>query len=287
MSEKASIYHKIMAAVRMRVGIHPAMLRAVGLARSLGGEVALVHAMEKMETVAPTPEMAHRRFEELKATYPQITSTHLEMGPPWNVIVATARQANADLVAISTHTHSQLAALVGTYSDQVLHHADRDVLVTRTERYTADQVPGNYRHILLAVDLQENHRTIAERAVALADHQGAHLSLLHVVDHYPALRDNNDIYREDVDPFSRQKHIKGERLASLAQSLGAVNATLEVLVTSEAAHHAIPPYAKEKGVDLIVIGAHKPSTLDRLLGSIADHVVHHAPCDVLVVHIPS
>ncbi len=287
MGEASFIYHKIVAALRARPGIHPAMLRAVGLARSLAGEVTLVHAMEREETIAPAPDVVHQRFKELKAIYPKITSISLETGSIWNVIVETARKTHADLVAISTHMHSQFAALVGTYSDQVLHHADRDVLVTRTERYTVDQVPENYRNILLAVDLQENHTTIAQRAIALAKNQGARLSLLHVVDHYPSLRDNDDVLREDVDPIAHQREVKGARLAQFARDMGVGDATQEVVVTSDAAHHAIPAYAKAKGVDLVVIGAHKPTTMDWLLGSIADNVVHHAPCDVLVVHIPS
>jgi nucleotide-binding universal stress UspA family protein len=42
-------------------------------------------------------------------------------------------------------------------------------------------------------------------------------------------------------------------------------------------------YAKENGVDCIVIGSHKPGLIDYLLGSTAARVVRHAPCAVHVL----
>ncbi len=43
-------------------------------------------------------------------------------------------------------------------------------------------------------------------------------------------------------------------------------------------------FAKEHGVDLIVMGTLGQSGIEEhLLGSVADHVIRHAPCPVLVV----
>ena len=42
--------------------------------------------------------------------------------------------------------------------------------------------------------------------------------------------------------------------------------------------------AEQVGVDAIVVGSHGKGRLKRLvLGSVSEHVVHHAPCPVLVV----
>jgi nucleotide-binding universal stress UspA family protein len=47
---------------------------------------------------------------------------------------------------------------------------------------------------------------------------------------------------------------------------------------------AIVDMAKREGADLIVVGSHGRSGLTKLLmGSVASHVVTHAPCNVLVV----
>ena len=63
----------------------------------------------------------------------------------------------------------------------------------------------------------------------------------------------------------------------------APKATAAVRVSSNAAN-AIIEYAKEAHVDLIVVGTHGRGPMSHLLmGSVAEHVVRHAPCPVLVV----
>ena len=47
---------------------------------------------------------------------------------------------------------------------------------------------------------------------------------------------------------------------------------------------ALVEQAQESGADLIVVGSRGLSGAERLtLGSVSTHVVHHSPCDVLVV----
>jgi nucleotide-binding universal stress UspA family protein len=50
---------------------------------------------------------------------------------------------------------------------------------------------------------------------------------------------------------------------------------------------AILEHAKEWGADLIVVGSHDLSRMERfLMGSIAESIVKHAPCSVLVLKHP-
>lgn len=63
-----------------------------------------------------------------------------------------------------------------------------------------------------------------------------------------------------------------------------VNVTSEVLRGS--ADQEIVEMAKSWGADLIVVGSHGRGFWGRMLGSVSDGVVHHAPCSVLVVRTP-
>ena len=58
-------------------------------------------------------------------------------------------------------------------------------------------------------------------------------------------------------------------------------------VVSGDAREAIIEIARVERVDLIVVGSHARTGIDKLLvGSVASHVVTHAPCSVLVVKRP-
>jgi nucleotide-binding universal stress UspA family protein len=119
------------------------------------------------------------------------------------------------------------------------------------------------REVLVATDFSE----IAEEAVRAArqhaERFGARLHLLHVLE--------------------TAEGDAGERLARLGQGPGA---TIPVLVRAPAGDpaHEIARYAREHGVDLIVIGTHGRTGVSRaLLGSVAERVIRTAPCPVLAV----
>lgn len=44
--------------------------------------------------------------------------------------------------------------------------------------------------------------------------------------------------------------------------------------------------AEEWGADLVVVGSHGRGFIGRMIGSVSDAVVHHAPCSVLVIRKP-
>jgi len=57
-----------------------------------------------------------------------------------------------------------------------------------------------------------------------------------------------------------------------------------VVASDESAGNAIVHCAEEIGADLVVVGTSGKGLFKRLFsGSVSDHVVHHAPCPVLVI----
>jgi len=68
--------------------------------------------------------------------------------------------------------------------------------------------------------------------------------------------------------------------------LGALGVSIESRVREGDPRREIVDEAKDWGADLIVVGSHGRTGMQRwLLGSVAEHVVRHAPCSVEVVRL--
>lgn len=68
------------------------------------------------------------------------------------------------------------------------------------------------------------------------------------------------------------------------EAAAALSPRAEAMVVRGDPARAICEVAEDEGVDLIVLGTHDRGAFGRLwFGSVSDHVVHHAPCPVLVV----
>lgn len=141
---------------------------------------------------------------------------------------------------------------------------------------------ATFQQILVATDFSEHSEAAARRGAELAERLGADLTLLHVVEYFPADLPINCIAPEDVDPEHYLQERSAQLLNELAERIGATQAKREVIVSNRAAKHTIVDFAEEHGNDLIIIGAHGAGMLSALLGSTANGVLHCAPCDVLV-----
>jgi len=140
-----------------------------------------------------------------------------------------------------------------------------------------------YRHILCATDFSPFCDRACIRAAELAQEAGAKLTLLHVVDHFPVDRSNDEIAPEDMDPKEFREHkarAKLEKQAAHAECPGAQQA---VAFSDHAAAHEVVHYAGTNEVDLIVVASHGHKGVWAELGSTAKAVQQHASCEVEVV----
>lgn len=145
------------------------------------------------------------------------------------------------------------------------------------------------RNILVATDFSETSETAVVYGQTLAAQFKAALHVVHVVENI-ALRNITaegflavmpDLQRELEEAAGQQFEAVLARLRS-----GGLSVQGRV-ITSSATAEAIVTYARDFGVDLIVVGTHGQSGMSRLLlGSVAERVVRTAPCPVLTVHHP-
>lgn len=140
-----------------------------------------------------------------------------------------------------------------------------------------------YRHILAPIDIKVPERGALERAVRLAGQYGARLTLLHVIEHFPEDLPVEVIPPENVDPERALLDRARRRLEQLRDESGYPDAQLHVMTSTGAARAEVVDYARDHGVGLIVVGAHREGRHLPGLGSTSAALVGHAPCDVLVV----
>jgi len=145
---------------------------------------------------------------------------------------------------------------------------------------------NNYKHILLAADFSEHGQGVAERAGDLAHRYQARLSIIHVVDNLPITDATyGPVIPFDVDLTEELMKAAKKRLAEMAEKLHIPEENRWLELGSPKLE--IIRVAEEQHVDLIVVGSHGRHGLALLLGSTANGVLHHAPCDVMAVRLKS
>lgn len=144
----------------------------------------------------------------------------------------------------------------------------------------------NYQTILVAVDFSPDSEKAIGRGKQLAEIYQADLMLLHLVEEpsYPVFEDISlsgatGIWMPEIAE-SMLKAAK-ERLHSLAEQNGLSAEQCEVIPGFSKVD--IAERANELNVNLIVMGRHGHSFLEKLIGSTTTSVLHHADCDVLTV----
>jgi len=142
---------------------------------------------------------------------------------------------------------------------------------------------STYNRILVAVDLSPEARIVITRANELAQHYGATLQLIHVVEPLIAMDDHELV---PALPLEIEKTLEQRAHHFLASLLGDMGlGDTEAVVTIGAPKHEILGYAKVHDIDLIVIGAHGRHGIATLLGSTANAVLHGTHCDVMCVRV--
>ena len=140
-----------------------------------------------------------------------------------------------------------------------------------------------YSNILIAVDFTPATDTVTRQAMDLGRAFKARLSLVHVVEFVPLDLSNDLVLPQEVEIDQELVEMAGRRLQALAEKLGVDQSAC--FVSQGSTRREIIHLAKERDVDLIVIGSHGREGIQRLLGSTANAVLHGAPCDVLAVRI--
>ncbi|MDD9932846.1 MAG: universal stress protein [Myxococcales bacterium] len=146
------------------------------------------------------------------------------------------------------------------------------------------------KEILVPVDFSELSLRAVDEARVLAADTGAHITLVHVL--APGAARKSLIPGRSKPPPAEvmEAHDEGDALKRLrSEHLDGIEGVTLQLVAGESAAEAIAEHARALSMDMIVMTTHGRSGITHaLLGSVAEQVIRHAPCPVLVVpHVGS
>lgn len=265
-----AIEHGIGLADRYGATVHALSVVDLGATEDLITDVSIWESV--YETRKETARKATAEVAENASDHDvPVVETVIE-GKPAREIVAYADE-HADLIAMGTHGRTGLGRyLVGSVTTSVVRTANVPVL---SVRLTDPPRPTSYTEILVATDGTAGSTGAIEHSVEIADRHDAMLRALYVVDtKLGASTPVQNVLEQD-----------GKRAVSevttAAQAAGV--STNEQIVTG-VPYRKILSAIDEHDVDLLVIGTHGRTGLDRLvLGSVAERLIRTADVPVLTV----
>ncbi len=140
-------------------------------------------------------------------------------------------------------------------------------------------------NILLPTDFSKRSLAAAEYAVELARQYGAKLHVLHVLEKTPpilAMRTFDLSEEKIIETIEEEaKQSMNETLEKIKEKNG-VDIVYDIRKGTD--YEEIVKYSEEKGIDVIVIATHgRTGLMHTLIGSVAEKVIRHAKCPVLVI----
>lgn len=142
--------------------------------------------------------------------------------------------------------------------------------------------------IIVPCDFSEYAERAYAWAIGLAEKWGAKVILLHAAQLFTSLGYPESVYLLDLKKMEDEILADAEkRLREFAEKKGSSPVVVETRAVTGDPFWEICQTAEKEPADLIVMGSHGRTGLAHvLLGSVAERVVRHAPCPVLVARLP-
>jgi len=276
------------------------------LARRFGASIHLAHVRQlnyATDFVAPAPPIVPFAFmtyeqnaeqtalKELKKVASEcgVSSAMCEVlggAPPFDEICRLAQTIPADLVVMPTHGRTGLKhVFLGSTAERIVQHSSCPVLVARGKALQANNGSRfRIRTILVPVDFSSCSWEGLRYAISFASEFGARIILLHSTYlGYVYSCEGTAIY--DIPGLQKAARETAEcKMRELVRSVNFGGVKFETVFTEGSPVLDICAFAKDHNVDLIITSTHGFTGFTHvLIGSIAEQVVRHAPCSVLVV----
>jgi nucleotide-binding universal stress UspA family protein len=258
---------------------------AKAIAKLGNSELLLVHVNPPMALITP-PEAAWVDLSEVQSLHEEqleqsgatLRSEGFRVqaisvtGPLYEELFSTITQYKADLIVLGTHGKKGLERLLlGSDAEAVLRHAHCPVLSVGPAVPNLQDKAWHIGEVICATNLTPSSAEVVAYAHKLADLYEAELVLFHV-------KSSSDP-EEEVDWVSFEEAFH----QYVPEDLGKRSWLRTRLATASPAT-SIVDLAKERGSDLIVMGAHPTSSVaTHLVRGTAAKVLAEAPCPVMTI----
>jgi len=292
---------KILAATDFSPEAHLAVQQAAQLAARTGSDLVLVHVEPPAKWLPrgamsdDTADQAHAMVEsERQATIARLEALADELrddvpsvhyaattGYPDEAICESARELHADLIVTGTHGRTGLRRMwVGSVAERVTRQSSEPVLVVRKKL-----AEHGFRRILVATDLSEESERALKWAAALA-HTDSAIDLFYAS--HPSFGGHDYFASGSAEVGALYDEIEQRAMSTARQWMekyGRKGIDFRFELGRGVAAEMIVERMEDRHYDLVALGSHGHRGFRRMMvGSVAEHVLRHAPCSVLIAH---
>lgn len=250
-----------------------AVREAINLAGRCSSQLIAMSVIEtNVEFSALAPELVEKEELKTRKILEEVKAQAEEAGvpceivahegeTPWRFIVDEAEKRDVGMIVMGRRGRSAVKKIVvGSVTARVIGHSNRPVMVTpRASHLTGSSV-------LLATDGSEYSMAAADYAIDYGKKFGIKPVVVSVA--------------SNSSELSKAE----ENIAKVAETAKGYGVEVEGVTMVAKPQEAIVGTAKERDIELIVIGSHGRTGLERLLmGSVAEGVIDSTECAVLVV----
>jgi nucleotide-binding universal stress UspA family protein len=285
-------FENILFATDFLPAAQAALPYAAGLANSFGANLYALHVSEPINYALPpeswvgmqTAVEAQKKLlrEQLQREYPEVAPKIIEAeGNIWTAVEAAVEKHEIDLIVLGTRGRTGFEkVLLGSKAEEILRRAHCPVLTVGPDVPASLGARGKIGSILYATHFGPASLKASHIAVSLAEEYQAKLTVLTVL---PTDRNVNRVGLKEEIGEAREEELRG-LVPEDAKLWCAPHFMVEY---GNQPADKILHRAQEIGVDLIVLGAHKPQGVPGAATHLPTATIHrviaHANCPVLTV----
>lgn len=251
-------------------------------------ELVLFHAIDpRAQDLAAVERAAREYLEPLRGRYEErriAARIELARGDAAEEIGSAADQLDAALVVMSSHGRTGATRLLrGSVAERVLRSCRRPVLVASAAALDRSEPRSPFERILVPLDGSEASARILPAVEDLARVFGSEVLLLRIEWAFAAMVGP---FAPDVAKLRPLDQVAAE-IAPVQIRLEAAGVRARVIASYGPEATEILDCAERNRVDLVALSTHGRSGLSRwAFGSVAEHVLRHCACPVLVRRVP-